>query len=242
MTGLCISSRLTRELPRCRRGHGPCSMSHIHALYTYMYILFIYIYMYVYIYIVGAAEYTPYDNCVVSLFPGSSPIYLCMYVEDDKYVYILVALHLYTCVSLQIIKCVCVARLWIGSVWLGLLRVSLARLCIGLAWLCIGSVRLCLHRVSLARYHVFCIYAYMYLEAGSVDLLHVHQEILAWLAYGTGQLGCFFIWWSIELKDIYSVVMLAQVYLVLDLVRKSPGLGPCHCCQETWESLESAKT
>ena len=207
MTGLCISSRLTRELPRCRRGHGPCSMSHIHALYTYMYILFIYIYMYVYIYIVGAAEYTPYDNCVVSLFPGSSPIYLCMYVEDDKYVYILVALHLYTCVSLQIIKCVCVARLWIGSVWLGLLRVSLARLCIGLAWLCIGSVRLCLLRVSLPWYHVFCIYAYMYIEAGSMDLLHVHQLILAWLVYGMdthmSQLGCFFILCSIDLTDIY---------------------------------------
>ena len=36
-TGLCISSRLTRELPRCRRGHGPCCMSHIHELYIYMY-------------------------------------------------------------------------------------------------------------------------------------------------------------------------------------------------------------
>ena len=45
-----------------------------------------------------------------------------------------------------------------------------------------------------------------------MDLLHVHQEILAWLAYGTGQLGCFFIWWSIELKDIYSVAILAQVF------------------------------
>ena len=94
-------------------------------------------------------------------------------------------------------------QFWIGSVWLDLLQVSLARLCIGLAWLCIGSVRLCLLRVSLPWYHVFCIYAYMYIEAAPMDLLHVHQEILAWLAYGTGQLGCFFILCSTELKDTY---------------------------------------
>ena len=44
-----------------------------------------------------------------------------------------------------------------------------------------------------------------------MDLLHVHQEILAWLAYGAGKLGCFFIWWSIALRDTYSVAMFAQV-------------------------------
>ena len=81
-------------------------------------------------------------------------------------------------------------QFWIGSVWFDLLKVSLARLCIGLAWLCIGSVRLCLLRVSLSWYHVFCIYAYMYLESVSMDLLHVHQLILAWLVYGMGQLRC----------------------------------------------------
>jgi hypothetical protein len=98
-------------------------------------------------------------------------------------------------------------QFWIDSVWLDLLQVSLARLCIGLAWLCIGSVRLCLLRVSLPWYHVFCIYAYMYIEAGSMDLLHVHQLILAWLVYGMdthmSQLGCFFILCSTELKDTY---------------------------------------
>ena len=81
-------------------------------------------------------------------------------------------------------------QFWIGSVWFDLLKVSLARLCIGLAWLCIGSVRLCLLRVSLSWYHVFCIYAYMYIESVSMDLLHVHQLILAWLVYGMGQLRC----------------------------------------------------
>jgi len=81
-------------------------------------------------------------------------------------------------------------QLWIGSVWFDLLKVSLFRLCIGLAWICIGSVRLCLLRVSLSWYHVFCIYAHMYIESDSMDLLHVNQLILAWLVYGMGQLGC----------------------------------------------------
>ena len=47
----------------------------------------------------------------------------------------------------------------------------------------------------------------MYIEAGSMDLLHVHQLILAWLVYGMdthmSQLGCFFILCSTELKDTY---------------------------------------
>ena len=47
----------------------------------------------------------------------------------------------------------------------------------------------------------------MYIEAGSMDLLHVHQLIFAWLVYGMdthmSQLNCFFILCSTELKDIY---------------------------------------
>ena len=30
---------------------------------------------------------SPYDNVIVSVFPGSSPIYICMYIKNDLFVY-----------------------------------------------------------------------------------------------------------------------------------------------------------
>ena len=37
-----------------------------------------------------------------------------------------------------------------------------------------------------------------------MDLFEVHKEFLAYVAYGAGHLGCFFIWWSIELDHCWD--------------------------------------